>query len=70
MADRKPADPGTEARLAAIEAENTMIARAICHLAVAMPGGPEPRIERILTAQLHMPPDVAGAIIAAAKRPG
>lgn len=73
MAVRKPetetAQPAAlEERLATIEAENTMIARAVLHMAVAMPGAPEPKIERILKDQLHMPPDVAAAVITAAQR--
>ena len=60
---------GIEERLGAIEAENAVLARAICALAVARPGG-NPGIDRILTLELRMARDDAAVIISAAKRTG
>jgi|HubBroStandDraft_4_1064222.scaffolds.fasta_scaffold1394310_1 hypothetical protein len=74
MAIRKPADEtappaSIEDRLTAIEAENAAIARAICALAVSLPGPPA-STERILSDQFRIRRDDAAAIIAAASRTG
>jgi len=72
MAVRKPAagpaqPAAAEERLAAVEAENSMLARAICRLAVARPGG-NADLSKILTLELRMSRADAEAIIAAAQR--
>jgi hypothetical protein len=69
MAERKPADgAGLSERIAALEAENAVLARVVLHLVVRLPGSPE-SIERILTGQLGLPHDAAEAVVAAARRP-
>ena len=57
----------TEERLAAIEAENAALARAICHLAVKLPGG-NAAIDRILQHEVGVSAADAVLIIAAAQR--
>jgi hypothetical protein len=73
MAARRPAEatqPASEIeqRLTAIEAENTAIARAICRLAVKMPGA-NAELDRILQHEIGLAGGDIQAIIAAAKRP-
>jgi hypothetical protein len=64
----EPAEPvGIEQRIAAIEAENTAIARAICRLAVKLPGG-NADITRILQHEVGMSIPDADLIVAAAQR--
>lgn len=72
MAVRKPAtEPaqpaGLDERLDAIEALEAILARAICALAVKMPGG-NAGIDKILTLELRMTRGDAEKIIAAARR--
>jgi hypothetical protein len=72
MAMRKtaaePAEPGTiEQRLAAAEAERAALARAICQLAVKLPGG-NSAIDRILQHEVGVSIPDADLIVAAAQR--
>ena len=74
MATRKPdtgpAQPATiEQRLAAIEAENAALARAICRLAIRLPGG-NASMDRILQHEVGVSIPDAELIIAAAQRTG
>lgn len=76
MAVRKPADvkpedlpDGITASLLLALAENAALSRALCALAVAMPGPPE-TTERVLTDQMRIARADVALIIAAAKRPG
>jgi hypothetical protein len=68
-ADVRPEDlpDGITASLVLALAENAVLARAICALAVAGPGR-NADIDRILTLELRMARDDAAAIIAAAQR--
>jgi hypothetical protein len=58
-----------EQRLAALEAENALLARAFCRLAVKMPGG-NPELTQILTLEVGLSRDDAEKIITAAQRTG
>jgi len=74
MAVRKPeAEPAQAAspdeRLAAIEAENAALARAICRLAIRLPGG-NADIDRILQHEVGVSVPDADLIVAAAQRSG
>lgn len=64
----EPAEPaGIEQRIGAIEAENSALARAICHLAVKLPGG-NADITRILQHEVGVSIPDTGLIVAAAQR--
>jgi hypothetical protein len=64
----EPAQPaGIDERLDAIEAENAALARAICRLAIRLPGG-NASIDRILQHEVGVSIADAELIIAAQRR--
>jgi hypothetical protein len=65
----KPIDGGINANLVALKAENAALARAICHLAVKLPGG-NADIGRILQHEVGVSIPDSELIIAAAGRTG
>lgn len=64
----EPAQPATaEQRLDRVEAESAALARAICRLAIRLPGG-NATIDRILQHEVGVSIADAGVIVAAAQR--
>lgn len=68
-ADGAPAATGRGDRLAALEAENAALARAVVRLAVNTPGG-QATADQILAHQLRLGLDDAAVIVNAAQRTG